>query len=153
MSLGVQRSLAFNTVLDVAYVGNMGRHPGQEMNINQLPYGIRFLPSSNDPTTINRFRTISFAHIMVTPRCRFIPIPGLPATIRFRYRPAGRSGMASGTAWLIPGRRRWITEIVITPPCRLITTGDVGAPDRPVSTGPSNWSRTGSTICRRQAIP
>jgi hypothetical protein len=51
MSLGVQRSLGFNTVLDVAYVGNMGRHLGQEVNINQVPYGARFLPSSNDPTT------------------------------------------------------------------------------------------------------
>jgi hypothetical protein len=51
MSLGVQRNIGFNSVLDVAYVGNLGRHLGQEMNINQLPYGIRFLSSSNDPTT------------------------------------------------------------------------------------------------------
>jgi carboxypeptidase family protein/TonB-dependent receptor-like protein len=51
MSLGVQRQIGFNSVLDVAYVANLGRHLGQEMNINQVPYGTRFLPSSNDPTT------------------------------------------------------------------------------------------------------
>src|SRR5260370_14985806 len=51
MSLGIQRQIGFNTVFDVAYVGNMGRHLGQEVNINQLPYGIRFLPSSTDATT------------------------------------------------------------------------------------------------------
>lgn len=51
MSFGVQRNIGFNSVLDVAYVGNLGRHLGQEMNINQLPYGVRFLPSNIDPTT------------------------------------------------------------------------------------------------------
>jgi Outer membrane receptor proteins, mostly Fe transport len=53
MSLGVQRNIGFNTVLDVAYVSNLGRHLGQEMNINQVPYGKRFLPSSIDTTTAN----------------------------------------------------------------------------------------------------
>jgi hypothetical protein len=50
-SLGVQRGIGFNTVLDVSYVGNVGRHLLQTVNINQLPYGIRFQPGSKDPTT------------------------------------------------------------------------------------------------------
>jgi hypothetical protein len=50
-SLGVQRSLGFKTVLDVAYVGALGRHLLQERNINTLPYGARFLASSLDATT------------------------------------------------------------------------------------------------------
>jgi hypothetical protein len=50
-SLGVQRDLGFKTVLDVAYVGALGRHLLQERNLNTLPYGARFLPSSLDSTT------------------------------------------------------------------------------------------------------
>lgn len=51
MSLGVQRNIGFQTVLDVAYVGNLGRHLGQTVNLNTLPYGTRFLAASQDPTT------------------------------------------------------------------------------------------------------
>lgn len=51
MTLGVQRNVGFSTVLDVAYVGNVGRHLGQTMQLNTLPYGVRFLPSSADTTT------------------------------------------------------------------------------------------------------
>lgn len=50
-SLGVQRELGFKTVLDVAYVGALGRHLLQERNINTLPYGKHFLASSLDSTT------------------------------------------------------------------------------------------------------
>jgi len=50
-SLGAQREVGFATVLDVAFVGNLGRHLLLTQNLNQLPYGARFLPSSQDPTT------------------------------------------------------------------------------------------------------
>jgi hypothetical protein len=50
-SLGVQRDLGFKTVLDVAYVGALGRHLLQERNLNTLPYGTHFLASSQDSTT------------------------------------------------------------------------------------------------------
>jgi len=50
-SLGVQRALGFKTVLDVAYVGALGRHLLQERNLNTLPYGAHFLASNQDPTT------------------------------------------------------------------------------------------------------
>lgn len=49
-SLGVQRDIGFNTVLDVAYVGSLARHLFQRVSINSVPYGARFLPSSIDPT-------------------------------------------------------------------------------------------------------
>ncbi len=49
-SLGVQRDIGFNTVLDVAYVGSLGRHLLQRLSLNAVPYGARFLPSSIDPT-------------------------------------------------------------------------------------------------------
>jgi hypothetical protein len=47
-SLGIQREVGFNTVVDVAYVGSFGRHIGQIRDINQVPYGARFLRSSLD---------------------------------------------------------------------------------------------------------
>ena len=49
-SLGVQRELGFKTVLDVAYVGALGRHLLQERNLNTLPYGAHFLAANQDPT-------------------------------------------------------------------------------------------------------
>src|SRR5262249_14252361 len=50
-SFGIQRELVKKVVLDVAYVGALGRHLLQERNINTLPYGARFLASSQDSTT------------------------------------------------------------------------------------------------------
>jgi Carboxypeptidase regulatory-like domain len=50
-SLGAQREIGFSTVLDVALVGNLGRHLLMSQNLNTLAYGARFLPSSQDPTT------------------------------------------------------------------------------------------------------
>ncbi len=49
-SLGIQRRIGFGTVLDVAYVGTFGRHIGQKTQLNNLPFGARFLASSLDPT-------------------------------------------------------------------------------------------------------
>jgi len=49
-SIGVQREVGFATVVDVAFVGNLGRHLYQSQNLNTLPYGERFLASSQDPT-------------------------------------------------------------------------------------------------------
>ena len=50
-SAGVQREVGFATVVDVAVVGNLGRHLMMAQNLNALPYGERFLASSQDPTT------------------------------------------------------------------------------------------------------
>lgn len=50
-SFGVQQNLGFGTVLDVAYVGNVGRRLLQRRSFNALPYGTRFLSSSIDSTT------------------------------------------------------------------------------------------------------
>jgi hypothetical protein len=49
-SLGVQRDIGFNTVLDVAYVGSLSRHLLQRRSINSVAYGQHFLPASIDPT-------------------------------------------------------------------------------------------------------
>jgi hypothetical protein len=49
-SFGIQRDVGFGTVLDVAYVGNVGRHLQQARDLNATPYGTNYLPSSQDPT-------------------------------------------------------------------------------------------------------
>lgn len=50
-SVGVQRDLGWNLVADVAYVGSIGRRLLQTNNLNAVPYGTNFLPSSIDRTT------------------------------------------------------------------------------------------------------
>jgi hypothetical protein len=49
-SFGLQQNVGFGMVLDVAYVGNVGRRLLQRRSLNALPYGQRFLPSSIDAT-------------------------------------------------------------------------------------------------------
>jgi hypothetical protein len=48
-SLGIQRDIGFKTVLDVAYVGALGRHLLQSVNLNTVPYGAHF--TNLDATT------------------------------------------------------------------------------------------------------
>lgn len=50
-SLGVQRAIPLKTVLDVAYVGTLGRHLWENQNLNTLPYGTNFLSQNIDSTT------------------------------------------------------------------------------------------------------
>ena len=49
-SLGIQRELGFGTVVDVSYVGNVGRHLIQQYDQEEVPYGAHFLPENQDPT-------------------------------------------------------------------------------------------------------
>jgi len=50
-SLGVQRQVGFGTVLDVSYVGSLGRSLIYEYNINPIPMFARFDPANKDTTT------------------------------------------------------------------------------------------------------
>lgn len=50
-SFGVQQDVGFRTVLDVSYVGSVGRHLMVSRNYNATPYGSNFLPQNQDPTT------------------------------------------------------------------------------------------------------
>lgn len=49
-NFGVQYKLPFDTILDVSYVGSLGRNLPQFRNINADPYGSAFLPQNQDPT-------------------------------------------------------------------------------------------------------
>jgi Carboxypeptidase regulatory-like domain/TonB-dependent Receptor Plug Domain len=48
-SLGIQRVLFSGTTLDVAYVGNVGRHLVTARDINTIPYGYAFTAAAQDP--------------------------------------------------------------------------------------------------------
>jgi hypothetical protein len=53
-SFGVQQDIGWGVIADVSYVGSLGRHLVQARNINSVPYGTNFLPSSLDSTNANR---------------------------------------------------------------------------------------------------
>ena len=49
-NLSVQRKLGWGTVLDIGYVGSLGRHLLWERNLNPVPLGANFNPANADPT-------------------------------------------------------------------------------------------------------
>lgn len=53
-SFGVQQDLGHGTVLDVAYVGALGRHLVEAVNLNATPLGTNWRQSSLDPTNGNK---------------------------------------------------------------------------------------------------
>jgi hypothetical protein len=53
-SFGLQQDLHFGTILDVAYVGALGRHLVESENLNATPLGANWLASSLDSTNGNK---------------------------------------------------------------------------------------------------
>ena len=47
-NLGVQHELPFSVLVDIAYVGNLGRHLARTININQLQEGTRLNPPASN---------------------------------------------------------------------------------------------------------
>ena len=50
-SLSVQQAVGFGTVVDVAYVGSLGRRLLWQRNLNAIPFGANFRPENIDPST------------------------------------------------------------------------------------------------------
>ena len=50
-SFGIEQAIGFGTVVNVSYVGSLAHHLPWQQNLNAVPYGTDFLPSSIDPTT------------------------------------------------------------------------------------------------------
>lgn len=50
-SLGIQRDVGFNTVIDISYVGSAGRHLLYAKDINAIPMYAHFDPANRDLTT------------------------------------------------------------------------------------------------------
>jgi hypothetical protein len=49
VSLGIQRKIGLGAVVDVAYVGTLGRHLSDFRQINTVPYGSHFLSQNQSP--------------------------------------------------------------------------------------------------------
>jgi hypothetical protein len=49
-SLQVQQNIGFDTVLSVGYVGSLGRHLQELVNLNYIPYGMLFTKAAQDPS-------------------------------------------------------------------------------------------------------
>ena len=47
-TIGFQRELGWNVVMDLAYVGDTTHNLGQDINYNPIPAGARFLPENRD---------------------------------------------------------------------------------------------------------
>ena len=54
-SLSVQRELAFNTVVDIGYVGTVSHHLAQARNLNAIPYLTTFQKSAQDPSRFSNY--------------------------------------------------------------------------------------------------
>lgn len=50
-SLGLQRNIGFNTVLDASYVGSLSRHLMWRRNLNAIPMFAHFQSANEDPTS------------------------------------------------------------------------------------------------------
>ncbi len=60
-NFGIQRNIGWATMVDISYVGSFGRHLGEVIQLNTVPYGAQFLPrnlnpQSNTPLADNYFR-------------------------------------------------------------------------------------------------
>lgn len=51
-SLSIQRNIGFAAVLDVGYVGSLGRHLTWQRSLQNVPLGTRFDPKNADPTNL-----------------------------------------------------------------------------------------------------
>jgi hypothetical protein len=51
MSLSVQRQIGYGTVVDIGYVGSLGRHLWWEQGLSDVPLGARFDPRNADPSS------------------------------------------------------------------------------------------------------
>jgi hypothetical protein len=51
MTVGIQQDLTHGFVADVSYLGVLGQHIPQTLNLNTVPYGARFAAPNQDPTS------------------------------------------------------------------------------------------------------
>ena len=99
-SIGVQRDLGWKLVGDFSYVGSKGRKLLQTRNLNAVPYGTNFLPSSIDPTTggalPNAFLRpyLGYADILFSEFAGFSNYDALQMQVSRRYTAGMRFGVA-----------------------------------------------------------
>jgi hypothetical protein len=100
-SLSVQRNLGFGTVLDVGYVGSLGRNLMWTRNFNEIPMGANFNAANIDPT--NRVvlpqaflrPTVGFNNITIGEAAASSNYHSMQVTARRRF----TAGLQFGLAW------------------------------------------------------
>jgi len=86
-SFSVQRNIGFGTVVDVGYVGSVGRHLYWRRNLNAIPFGANFLPRNADPSA------------PATPLPQAFPRPSIGYNNISFAEPAGDSNFEFGLSW------------------------------------------------------
>jgi carboxypeptidase family protein/TonB-dependent receptor-like protein len=100
-SLGIQRDIGFQTVVDAAYVASLGRHLLQRRDINAIPQGARFQTENQDATTgrplqDNFFRTyVGYADIVLREPASSSNYHSLQTQVNRRF----SKGIQFGAAW------------------------------------------------------
>jgi hypothetical protein len=96
-SLQVQQQIGFETVLGVGYVGSLGRHLQEVVNLNYSPYGQLFTKAAQDPS---RFpggvvpdEEANLAQVYKDAGVKFSGANALPADFLRRYPGYGTIGM------------------------------------------------------------
>ena len=74
-SFGVQRQIGWGMIVDAAYVATLSRHLLESKNLNSIPLGTTFLPSSLDATNKNA----------VLPTAFLYPYPGYTNITYYNY--------------------------------------------------------------------
>ena len=100
-SLSVQRNVGFGTVVDVGYVGSLGRNLMWTRNFNEIPLGANFNPANIDPT--NRAvlpqaflrPTLGFNNITIGEAAASSNYHSMQVTARRRF----TTGLQFGLAW------------------------------------------------------
>jgi hypothetical protein len=100
-SLSVQRNVGFGTVLDVGYVGSLGRNLMWTRNFNEIPLGANFNPSNIDPTNravlpqVFLRPIVGFNNVTIGEAAASSSYHSLQVTARRRF----TTGLQFGLAW------------------------------------------------------
>ena len=94
-SAGVQRELAFSTVIDITYVGRLGRNLQRERNINQLLPGTLQANPGVNPNALRPY--LGFGAIRLSENAGKSTYNGLQLSLDRRY----RNGLKLGVAYTL----------------------------------------------------
>jgi hypothetical protein len=101
-SLSIQRDIGFQTVVDVGYVGSLGRNLLWVRNLNPIPFGANFDPANTDPSNPSTPLPSAFLRpiqgyndILMTEPAGSSNYHSLQVTARRRF----SSGVQFGAAW------------------------------------------------------
>ncbi len=110
-ALAFRRMVGFETVIDVAFVGNLGRHLLQAQQPEHASLRQRFLASSQDPTNPGKPLPDSFpgARTLASGPLTTASLSALRTTMRSRSRRTGDFRTGWNSSRISPGPNPWTT--------------------------------------------